>query len=162
MAVRPNGSEAYDLSLFEPKKAEIVELPKNKKAEKMQQRQEKVQSAVRVVATLLVAAAVLGIMALMITSRVQLTEMNAQLQRDQAQLAALKSEYASLNSELAQMTNAKDVEAYAEDVLGMQKVEAYQIEYITVGGSSQPVAQNEEPEGFWASLWQSVVDFFTD
>ena len=97
----------------------------------------------------------------MITSRVQLTEMNAQLQRDQAELQALKSEYASMSSELAQSTSNQSVEDYAENVLGMQKMEPYQIQYITVDGATQAAALNEEPEGFWASLWQSITDFFT-
>ena len=34
MAVHSHGSEAYDLSLFEPKKAKIVSLPENKKVQK--------------------------------------------------------------------------------------------------------------------------------
>ena len=160
MAVHQHGSEAYDLSLFEPKKAKIVSLPQNKKAQKMQQRREKVQSVVRVATALFIAAAALGIITLMITSRVQLTEMNAQLQRDQAELQALKSEYASLSSELAQTTSNQSIEEYAEEVLGMQKMEPYQIQYITVDGATQAAAQAEEPEGFWASLWQSVQDFF--
>ena len=147
MAVHSHGSEAYDLSLFEPKKAK--------------RRREKVQSAVRVASALFVAMAALGIVTLMITSRVQLTEMNAQLQRDQAELQALKSEYASMSSELAQSTSNQSIEDYAENVLGMQKMEPYQIQYITVDGATQAAALNEEPEGFWASLWQSITDFFT-
>lgn len=87
MAVHSHGSEAYDLSLFEPKKAKIVSLPENKKVQKMQRRREKVQSAVRVASALFVAMAALGIVTLMITSRVQLTEMNAQLQRDPSRTA---------------------------------------------------------------------------
>ena len=161
MAVHSHGSEAYDLSLFEPKKAKIVSLPENKKVQKMQRRREKVQSAVRVASALFVAMAALGIVTLMITSRVQLTEMNAQLQRDQAELQARKSEYASMSSELAQSTSNQSVEDYAENVLGMQKMEPYQIQYITVDGATQAAALNEEPEGFWASLWQSITDFFT-
>ena len=45
MAGQSNRSEAYDLALFEPKQAKIVELTPNKKLQKAERRRTRVQSA---------------------------------------------------------------------------------------------------------------------
>ena len=76
MAVRPHGSEAYDLSLFEPKEDKIIELKPNKKLEKVQKRRVKLQSMLNTALTLFVAAILVTVIGSMITTRVQLTEQN--------------------------------------------------------------------------------------
>ena len=56
--VNPNGSEAYDLSLFEPREPKLVALKPNKKAVKEARRHARIQSFLNTALTLLTAAAV--------------------------------------------------------------------------------------------------------
>ena len=76
MAGQSNRSEAYDLALFEPKQAKIVELTPNKKLQKAERRRTRVQSVLNTMGVLLVSTVIIGVVSMMITSRVQLTEMN--------------------------------------------------------------------------------------
>ena len=66
MAVRPHGSEAYDLSLFEPKEDKIIELKPNKKLEKVQKRRVKLQSMLNTALTLFVAAILVTVIACLV------------------------------------------------------------------------------------------------
>ena len=51
--VNPNGSEAYDLSLFEPREPKLVALKPNKKAVKEARRRARIQSFLNTALTLL-------------------------------------------------------------------------------------------------------------
>ena len=50
--VNPNGSEAYDLSLFEPREPKLVALKPNKKAVKEARRRARIQSFLNTALTL--------------------------------------------------------------------------------------------------------------
>lgn len=160
MAAHSQGSEAYDLSLFEPKKAEIVKLKPNKKLQKQQKRRARVQTVINTAVTMLTAGIVVAVLGLMIASRVQLTEMNSQISQKQSQLNELIGETKRLESELAARTSPQMVEQYAKEQ-GMQKNEPGQIGYITVNdGGGTASAAVEEP-GFWQSIWNAITGFFT-
>lgn len=90
--VNPNGSEAYDLSLFEPREPKLVALKPNKKAVKEARRRARVQSFLNTALTLLTAAAVVAVVGLLISSRVRLTELNSEKSRKEAELNQVISE----------------------------------------------------------------------
>ena len=95
-------------------------------------------AAIFVVAGVLLAAIMYG--------RVELTSLYSRQSQLQAELAQLENENKSLESELAQKTGLTKVEAYAEDELGLQKLNKSQIEYIRIekNAVSEPVEQQEE------------------
>ena len=97
--VNPNGSEAYDLSLFEPREPKLVALKPNKKAVKEARRRARVQSFLNTALTLLTAAAVVAVVGLLISSRVRLTELNSEKSRKEAELNQVISETKRLESE---------------------------------------------------------------
>ncbi len=146
------GSEAYDLSLFEPKSAKITHLP-GKKATKAERRQAKLQKFFNSAAAVLVAFSVMLILSLMITSQVRLTETNSAISQVEARLNETIGETKRLESELASQTSAQSVEAYAESV-GLRQMESGQIDYITVTPATEAAAQ---PAGFWVSLWNTLT-----
>ncbi len=160
MAMHAQGSEAYDLSLFEPKKAEIVKLKPNKKLQKQQQRRARAQAVINTAVTLLTAGIVVAVLGLMIASRVQLTEMNSDISRKQAQLNELIGETKRLEGELASKTSPQMVEQYAQEQ-GMQKTEAGQIGYITVDDGGGTVSATADEPSFWQSVWNAITGFFT-
>ncbi len=156
-----NGSEAYDLSLFEPREPKLVALKPNKKAEKEAKRRTRIQSFFNTALTLLSAAAVVAVVGLMIASRIRLTEMNSEISRKQAELNQVISETKRLESELASRTSAQSVEAYAKEN-GMQKMEPGQVAYITVEIPDDQTGENgREETGFWESIWNTIVGFFS-
>ncbi len=145
-------SEAYDLSLFEPKSAKITPLP-GKKATKAERRQAKLQKLLNTAATTLVACCVVLILALMISSQVQLTEMNSAISQTETRLNEAIGEAKRLESELASQTSAQSVEEYAESV-GLRQMESGQIDYITVTPAQPAEAENTS---FWGSLWETLT-----
>ena len=125
---------AYDLSLFESKKAHLVALKPNKKEEKSNRRHAKVQSIPNVSAYILIAVLALAVIGFLITTNVQLTELNSRIAETKTHLSELESEQVRLESELAGRTSIANVNAYAQDN-GMTVADAHQISYITVSGS---------------------------
>ena len=157
--VNPNGSEAYDLSLFEPQEPKLVALKPNKKAVKEARRRARVQSFLNTALTLLTAAAVVAVVGLLISSRVRLTELNSEKSRKEAELNQVISETKRLESELAARTSAKSVEEYAK-ANGMQKMEPGQIAYITVEDAGADAGEDGTEPGFWESVWDAIAGFF--
>ena len=161
MSARNQGSEAYDLSLFEPKKAKLVALEPNKKMIKAEKRRLRLHSILNTALTLFVAAAVVGIVGMMITSRVQLTEMNSQIIAKQAELKQQEDKFALLSAQLSEQTSAQSVDEYAA-AAGMQKAEAGQIDYITVDGGDNVEVSDTNNQNWFEQIASSVTKFFSD
>ncbi len=145
------GSEAYDLSLFEKKKAKITPLH-SKKATKAEKRRARIQKLLNAMATVLVSGGVLMVITLMITSQIRLTEMNSNINRQETLLNEAVSETKRLESELAAQTSAQSVEQYAESV-GLRQMESGQIDYITV---TVPETVEEPEQGLLATIWSAI------
>ena len=79
-----------------------------------------------------IAAAAFLIFGSMIYGRVQLTSMYAEQTELENELARLQNENAGLESELAKKTGLTKVEDYAENKLGLRKLDKSQIEYVEV------------------------------
>lgn len=146
------GSEAYDLSAYEPK-ATLRALP-NKKMSKADKRRARLQKFFNGAAITAVAASVLLVIAFMIASQVQLTELNSAISKAETTLNEAISEAKRLESEQAAQTSAQSVEEYGE-LNGFRPVESGQIDYITVTPIVQETVQ-EQP-GFWATIWNFLT-----
>lgn len=160
MAAHHQGSEAYDLSLFEPKEDKIIKLKPNKKLEKVQKRRLKLQSLLNTAVTLFIAAMLVTVIGSMITTRVQLTEQNKIISQKQKELEELESEYKQLSAELAAKTSAQSVDAYAEKQ-GMQKVDPSQIQYITVDGGDKVELADDSTQSWWEKIGTAITNFFS-
>ncbi len=154
----PKSSQAYDLSLFEPRKAKITNIQPNKKQVKANQRRARLQTLINTVTVLLTAAVIVGALGMMIVGRVQLTEMNNTIAGLENELAILESETKALTHTLAAQTSTQSVEEYAISQ-GMQKVESYQIEYFTVE-TEDAVAVTEAEPVWWETLWEGIKHLF--
>lgn len=147
MATTPRGSEAYDLSLFESRKSNIVALKPNKKQQKEQRRRARFQAVLNAAAVMFLATAVVTVIGLMIAGRVRLTEMNTEINALRDELNSLQSETITLKNDLAAQTSAESVEAYVL-ANGMQKTENYQMRYISVE-SGDRIEKPQENEKTW-------------
>ncbi len=146
------GSEAYDLSMYEPK-AKIRALP-GKKATKADKRRARLQKLLNTAATVVVSGAVLLVIAFMISSQVRLTELNSAITQAETTLSEAVGEARRLESELAAQTSAQSVEEYAESV-GLRQVESGQIDYITVTPVTPETADDDV--GFLATVWNTLT-----
>jgi len=153
------GEYAYDLSLFESKKAKLVALKPNKKEVKRDSRREKLQRVLNVSAVVFVAVAVLAVIGLRITYGVQLTELNSRISQAETRLSELQSEQVRLESELASKTSITNVNEYALEN-GMTLADSNQINYITVSGTDT-VTVAAENTGFFAAIWNGILQIFS-
>jgi len=98
-----------------------------------------------IVKTLAIAVAAFALFGVMIYGKVEISSLCAEQAELQSQLAEIENENISLESELAQKTGLTKVEEYAENELGLVKLEKSQIEYVEVEKStiSESVAQEE-------------------
>ena len=97
---------------------------------RQEQRGEERRSMLNTAIILLFAAVILSVLCLQISAGAKSYEVSRQIAAAEAQLSVAKSENVRLNSELNAITNIGRVDSYATKVLGMRKVESYQVEYV--------------------------------
>jgi cell division protein FtsB len=104
--------------------------------------------------------AVLSVMllSLPLLSEAQNTELSRQIAAKEAELDELKSENVRLMTDIESKSAIKSVQSYAEDVLGMQKLDKSQIEYVKTDGGSEVIIPEYE-KGFFTSLYNNFLDF---
>ncbi len=159
MAMHGNGSEAYDLSLFEERPAKLVALEPNKKVLARQHRRTRLQTAISTTLILMVASVVIAVVGLAIFTRARITEVNDRIISQQEELKILESETIRLNNELAGRMSAEQVDDYAAQS-GMQKMESYQIRYISVEDGDKIEVPDEGEKGFLEKIGDAVNGFF--
>ena len=76
------------------------------------------------------AAAIMAMLCLQINAGAKSYEISRQIASVEADIEAAKSENVRLNAQLNSFTSIGNVDDYATRVLGMSKIEGYQVEYI--------------------------------
>lgn len=152
-------SEAYDLSLFETGEPRLRAVNSPERTAAMQERTKRRERRLKAISNVLIAALFVAAVALMIVNRVQLTELNDQITASQEELSILQSETSRLTNELSAKTSAESVDAYAAEN-GMDKVESYQIEYITVDGGDKIEVSDPAPEGIFETIGAVIAGWF--
>ena len=114
------------------------------------------QKTISVVTVIGICLLVLGTM---IYGRVEISSLCSEQTRQEEQLAQLQGENVSLQSELAQKTNMSKVEEYAENELGLKKLDKSQIEYVTVESDSVAKVVKAEDDNVFVKIkhWFSSV-----
>lgn len=151
---------AYDLSMFEEKKPNVVALKPNKKAVRANKRQRRVQSTLNTLATVACTAVALSFVLLAIFARVRLTELNTSIEEAREQTQILQSENVRLKGEIAEVASPDNIEAYAKEH-GMVKVEPNQIHYFSVDSVDRAELPADGGENFFTGLWKGVVGLFS-
>ena len=148
--MRTNSNLAVKLPRQEEqvRQPEIVKVPKVKPVSKP-------MSPVKVLLFLMV---IIGLSFSVMYSRAQLKELGAKVNSATKELEILKSENIRLQTELEEKISLKNVEEYATVELGMEKMDASQVEYVTLTSGNQ-VEITEESD---SSVWQKIKNFFDD
>lgn len=99
---------------------------------------------------------VLALFSIMTYGRVELSKLYTDNTELQSQLTTLQNENISLESELAQKTGLTKVEDFAENQLGLQKLDKSQIEYVEI--DEKTTAEVVTPED--SNIFVKIKDWF--
>jgi cell division protein FtsB len=147
---------AYDLSLFEPKVAREAETPEQAEKEKLIRPKTaakmKVHPAV-VVKSVAVALFIFSALFTVMLSNVRLANLNDQIAASQTQLQNAKSEQVRLNMELESRMSLQNVENYAVNKLGLQKIDQFQVQYVHISDQDKVVVT---PKG--GNIFTNLID----
>ncbi len=158
-----NSNAAYDFSLFEPKSDQIsladsaVEPTAVKKQVRKVKRRSLAHPMQAVRWTAAAAAVIIALCAIMYCN-VQNTKLNDQVESMKTKLNAAKSEEVRLDMQLQSRSTLSNVESYATNTLGMQKITPYQVEYIHLEGNDKVEVQKTK-KSFFASIHDWIVEY---
>lgn len=132
-----NNNLAYDLSKYEDSEPETTP-----KIRVRRLKAENVGSAPKLIATTVAAGLLLGAV---IYGKVENAAIHTKITNQTKYVEMLDSENVRMQSELEKKTALKSVEAYAENVLGMQKLDKSQIEYVSISnGNIVDIPENND------------------
>ncbi len=132
-----NRSEALDLSVYDlpALKPEVqepeTEKPEQKKTEStVQIRRKTIASAVRAVKLFFVSAVLISLFGSVLFSKIALVSLEQDIAEWEVKLKEAKSENTRLVMQLNSTVSLDKVDEYAVSVLGMHKLERYQVHYF--------------------------------
>lgn len=141
---------AYDLTKYEdvaPEKAPKIRVRR--------QRAEHVGSVPKLVVMTVAAGVLLGAV---IYGKVENAAIHTEITKQTKYVEMLNSENVRMQSEMEEKTSLKSIEVYAENVLGMQKLDKSQIEYVSVSsGSVVDIPENED--NIFVRIKNTLSDF---
>ncbi len=143
-----NGNLAYDISVYEPKVREPVR-QRQPRIEVKKNTVVKSQSAVKI---LISAAAVLALMFAMLYGKVETNRLFGEATALEQQLRTLESENVALAAEYDSRTSLKNVEQYAQETLGLQKLDKSQIEYVEFEGDTVIEVVDSESKNIFVTI----------
>ena len=126
----------------EPKKAPQLKLLQQPKPTRAQVQSDAKKSAMQARKILAIACAVIIFMAMVIYSRVQLDEVNREINQVKNEIKIAQSDTVRLNNSLNSIVSINKVEDYALNVLGMVKIQDYQVVYIDLSSEDSVVVAN--------------------
>lgn len=134
-----NGNAAYDLSRFEEKqkKPSMQVIPPKKPLRKGTVLGMKPAKAI----TMLLIVGVLA--SVLIYNRVLIIEANEEIRQANSQMTILESEGTRLDMEFEGKTSLKNIEDYATQNLGMQKMEKQQVQYVSLSEEEKVVLSKD-------------------
>lgn len=126
----------------QPKKAPQLKLIQQRKPTRAQVESEARQTATQARKILLIACVIVTFMAMIIYSRVQLDEVNREIKQIESDMKITQSETVRLKNALNAEVSISNVEDYAVNVLGMVKIQDYQVVYVDLSGDDAVVMAN--------------------
>lgn len=145
---------AYDLSRYENTAHQNEQQQKNN-IKVVKQQQAESGSALKIVLVTLLAGL---IMAAVIGSKVQQASVHADILALTAEINELSSENVRMETEIERKSALNSVEKYATEVLGMQKLDKAQIEYLSLENGNV-MELSEHSENIFVKLKHALEDF---
>ena len=158
-------SEAYDLSLFEPKRQELPASGQKNNVIKLTQEQLDKSRRVKIqplhaLATFLSMAVVVGIVGPVVYGQAQLNELRDQINTAQAELSEVQSTYTQLKMKSDSRLSLDTVEEYAKDTLGMRRISQEQVVCISLSSGDKGEVLQEDGSVL-GSLWNWIQNLLS-
>lgn len=137
MSTRSSAAPARKRPNADPRRGPSQKVPEPRlvKKTRAQVRAEQRRSTAKTVKVIAICAMFLSIIAFQIYSQVQVDELDRELDKVNSEIGILESENTRLNMELDSRISLDKVDEYAQNVLGMVKVENYQVSYIDLSSA---------------------------
>lgn len=148
------GNAAYDLSKYENAAPKLTDGEKSKIVVR-KAKPKPTASAPKILITAVMAVLVLS---LVVYPKVQQATVMSDINKLNDQVMILESENVRMQTAIESKSALKAVEDYAIDVLGMQKLDKSQIEYLSIENGNV-IDIPEENENFFVKLKHSFEDF---
>lgn len=161
-----NRSEAYDLSLFEPREARrpqeqernnVIELPRKQ----LERNARPKVRPLRALSTLLLSVAVIAVMGCMIYSQAELNELNSRLAEKTKTLTETQSSYTQMKMKSDAQLSLDSVENYAKEKLGMKKIEASQVVCVSLSEGDKGAVLRDDGNSLLLRLWDSLQNLLS-
>ena len=158
-------SEAYDLSLFEPKRQELPASGQKNNVIKLTQEQLDKSRRVKIqplhaLATFLSMAVVVGIVGSVVYGQAQLNDLTDQINTAQAELSEAQSTYTQLKMKSDSRLSLDTVEEYAKDTLGMRRISQEQVVCISLSSGDKGEVLQEDGSVL-GSLWNWIQNLLS-
>lgn len=148
------GNAAYDLSKYENAAPRLTDSEKSKIVVR-RAKPRPTASAPKILITAIMAVLVLS---LVVYPKVQQATVMSDINKLNDQVMILESENVRMQTAIESKSALKAVEDYAVDVLGMQKLDKSQIEYLSIENGNV-IDIPEENENFFVKIKHSFEDF---
>ncbi len=148
------GNAAYDLSKYENAAPKLTDGEKSKIVVR-KAKSKPTASAPKILITAVMAVLVLS---LVVYPKVQQATVMSDINKLNDQVMILESENVRMQTAIESKSALKAVEDYAVDVLGMQKLDKSQIEYLSIENGNV-IDIPEENENFFVKIKHSFEDF---
>lgn len=148
------GNAAYDLSKYENAAPKLTDGEKSKIVVR-RAKPKPTASAPKILITAVMAVLVLS---LVVYPKVQQATVMSDINKLNEQVMILESENVRMQTAIESKSALKAVEDYAVDVLGMQKLDKSQIEYLSIENGNV-IDIPEENENFFVKIKHSFEDF---
>lgn len=154
---RPQGSAAPARRNIPNTRARMAPKPHVVTKTKKQLRAEEFRSTKKATKALVICSIFFLLIGFQIYNQVQVDELDRQLDSINQQIEVVDSENTRLNMELDSIISLDKVDDYAQNVLGMVKVENYQVSYIDLSGGD---AITKSGGKIQRSLWETIKMVF--
>ena len=173
--VYENRNAAYDLNLFKDNTAkklparerqeERKRKEKNKvvtiSQEQLLQNRRRKHNPLKLLLGGLSGAVVTIVVATIIIAQVQLTELTHQISAAKSQLAISQSTSTQLQMGLQSKLSTSEIEAYAENTLGMAKAENSQKEFVSLSQGDKAEVSREADKNFFQKTYEAITGLWS-
>lgn len=159
---------AYDLSLFEVEEQVVLPEAESQKnivydirAERKRRRKPRVNPLTALV-SIAVSSLVIVALTAIIHGQAQLTELNQQISDAQTELTQLQSYYTQMEMKVENKLGPSVIEEYAKNVLGMEKTQSFQKEFISLSEGDKAVVANDKQKNIFQTLIDAISSVWSD
>ena len=140
---------AYDVSALAAPK---VKQPPELRVLHNDQHKQAMLNRGRAVRGVLLFALVMLVFSVIVYNNMVLTELNEELATARREYEQLMDENGRMQVELEGKMSLRNIEQYAAEQMGMSKMEAYQIQYVDLGGDNKCEVLIPQKQGFWQQI----------